>query len=202
MRFLARLMLLAIAFAVCALPAYGQAAKPKQTEPTPTAAVPETSEVESNPSNWKEFSSTCGRFTALFPGIPTVTDNSNDTGLCDAQAYTVKTSVEYMVFFKDFVVDLEKDPKEFNRAFDSMRDYTIAASKGKVLDETAISIAGNRGRVMRITGPDERLMTVKAFAVAKRFYLLSVTIPAETPNAIRVNEPWVKKFFDSFKVTP
>jgi hypothetical protein len=151
------------------------------------------SAVEEKPDAWKTFSSADGRFTVLFPGTPTATDNS----------YTVTTSVAYAVSFTDFAVDLEKDPKEFDRAFNSMRDYANAAGKAKVLDETASSIAGFKGRMLRVAAPDEKATTLKAFAVGKRFYLIIVTTPAvsQTTDGGRANELLATKFFDSFKVS-
>ncbi len=160
--------------------------------------------VEENPEAWKTYSSTPCRFTVLFPGTPTTTDNSYDTdfGRCDAQSYTVKASAEYVVSYTDYVMELELDPKEFNKTLDYIRDGSMEKLKAKILDESAVSVDGHKGRMIRLATPDESITTVKAFAVEKRLYLIIVTTPAvsQTADGLPVNQSWVTKFFDSFKV--
>lgn len=161
--------------------------------------------IEENPAAWKEYSSTSGRFTVLFPGTPVVTDNSYDTpfGRRDAHSYQLIGSIEYMASYTDYVIELEKDPPEFNKTLDYIRDHSAEDIKSKVLDETAITIAGHKGRMTRLASPDGSITTVKAFAVAKRLYLVIVSTPAisQTADGGRANEAWATKFFDSIKVT-
>jgi hypothetical protein len=102
----------------------------------------------------------------------------------------------------DFPSDIERNAEEFNKLVDSIRDAATADAKGKMLSETNFTLDGHPGRMLKAANLDGSIANIKVYAVGKRFYSVSITIPKEllTTDGGKFDELIGVKFFNSFKL--
>jgi hypothetical protein len=124
-------------------------------------------------------------------------------GRHESRNYVLQTSAEYQVLYTDYAGPQIETSSELNKLFDAIRDSALPKLKSKLLSESAISLDGHPGRMMKAIDPHGTVTRVRLYAVGHRLYLLSVTTPKEgqSPDESRLNESRAAKFFDSFKVT-
>ena len=123
-------------------------------------------------------------------------------GRCDARDYVVIASAEYRVSYTDFVVELEQDSKYFSQVLDQIRDRVVANFKAKVISETAISIDGHPGRMIKLAASDGSITRSRSYAVGKRLYQIMVTTSRafQTAGGGQFDESSATRFFDSLKL--
>jgi hypothetical protein len=201
MKFLGRTLVLIAIITIVSFPSLSQeGGKPSSPiapqEPPPPA-------VEYNPSAWKVFSSSEGRFTIMFPGTPTEKNNSSNItgGRVANHEFTLKTTAFYGISYTDFPVDVEQEAAIRKQILDAVRDIVAAQTKGKVLSEEDISLDGHPSRRIKLAFANGGIMRVIACAVGKRMYQVFVITPREAlaPDGGKFDEMRTNKFLNSFK---
>jgi len=149
---------------------------------------------------WKEFSSSKGRFSVSMPGSPTVDHDTEEypgAGEIGLFSYILSTrDAEYGVIHSDF-------PDEFmqkhsaDQFLDMARDEVLYRFGGELAVEKRIMLANKHpGRELQINIEEENITVFsRLYAVRQRIYYVMVALPynvGSVENAIR--------FLDSFKV--
>jgi hypothetical protein len=164
-----------------------------------------TSLVETNSQVWKEYSSTEGGFSILFPGAP-----SESSQLVDAapgvqfklRIYTLKTLAEYGVMYADYPIPVG-DPAVAKSVLDNGAKGAVASVNSELLELKEIALDGHPGRYLKERMPRGELMRVKMFLVGQRMYQVAITTPREegaTPEMVKQYETMADKFLNSFKL--
>jgi len=180
-----------------------------QTQPQPTA--PE--------ELWKEFSSTAGRFKAVFPGDPAETSQTikSDVGKIERHAFTLEAGfARFVVSYSDFPIVLT-DAGDVKNFLDHMHEGEVASSQGKLLSMAEIEIDGYPGREFIVETPNSKFR-MKYYLVGQRFYQIAISTQSadliasyiqkleigsanDAAAMARSMELFAAKFFDSFKLT-
>jgi hypothetical protein len=82
-----------------------------------------------------------------------------------------------------------------DKMFDGGRDRLIATEKGKLITQSAITLAGYPGRAIIVEMPDGLIVTARFYLVKNRFYSLL----AETKRT-KAEAEHIANFLDSFKL--
>jgi hypothetical protein len=159
--------------------------------------------VESNsptaPAGSETFTSVEGRFKASLPQQPSsFRPESAETpeGRAEGELYTWMTSYgQFAIAFIDRPTQIEKFGKT---GLDNFRDSLLAKvfeNRGKLVNETDVSLDGHPGRELKIEFPDS-LLLFRIYLVNKRMYQLSAVVI----NEKRAQETEAAKVFASFKL--
>lgn len=149
---------------------------------------------------WKEFESAQGGFAVLMPGTPTEQRQTAKTasGSIDAHMFVVDHGdVAYMVAYSDYPNTMiqERTPKLI---LDGARDGAVANAKGRLLNESSVSMNGHPGREVHVEPVGGKVtITARIFLVGRRLYQVMVLMPKEKASSKDVN-----KFLDSFRIQP
>jgi hypothetical protein len=161
--------------------------------------------VETDPQAWKEYSSTEGGFSILFPGAP-----SESSQLVDAapgvqfklRIYSLKTQAEYGVMYADYPIPVG-DPAVAKRVLDNGAKGAVASVNSELLEIQEIALDGHPGRYLKERMPGGELMRVKMLLVGQRMYQVAITTPREegaSAERVKQYEAMADKFLNSFKL--
>lgn len=164
-----------------------------------------TSLAETNPQAWKEYSSTEGGFSILFPGIP-----SESSQLVDASPgvqfklhiHSLKTLAEYSVMYADYPIPVG-DPAVAKGVLDSGAKGAVASVNSELLELKEIALDGHPGRYLKERMPGGEIMRVKMLLVGQRMYQVAITTPREegaSVEMVKQYETMADKFLNSFKL--
>jgi len=161
---------------------------------------------------WKEFKSTEGGFTVVFPGTPKLEEKTANTGIGPVKtnlAIHETASEVYYVSYIDLPAGLET-PEEIKAGLDSSRDQAIAGGH-RLISESDVTISGVGGREL-ILEKNGLIIRGRFFYLKQRLYQLIFGTPAtlafrngkSSPNPADRTEKYETKsnrFFESFKLT-
>jgi hypothetical protein len=188
-----------------ATPAFAQEKKkpaPKQQKP-PVELIAVMD--EHMPEVWKDFKSSDGGFSVLFPGTPkenTWVQSYEDKEFTTHGFQVTSPNAEYVVRYTDFPVRVDA-PERTQAILDAVRTDTIEKDKGQLLKEAPESIAGKQGRYISWRTENGVIWQSKYFLTGYRIYVLAFAMPEQNnpPEEIRkFNDLIAAKFFDSFKL--
>ena len=140
---------------------------------------------------WTKFSSAEGRFSILMPAKAT-------SGISDAQSGNIKVTAHHFTALSQSIdvmcgyYDFPSAPSDPEKVFDATREGSIKNVHGTLLTEKKLAKDGYPGRRFRSTGIGTVFLDEEMFLVGQRFYLITLTTTAKTPNAS------IEKVFDSF----
>jgi hypothetical protein len=151
-------------------------------------------------TGWIKYNSPEGRYSVLFPGEPKLStqDTTAATGEKMPQYLAMSSGSDavYMVGYFDSAPNM-------TFSFDKARDGFVAAVKGTLLGEKAISLDGNPGRELKvlakISDADELIMMVRFFQAGVRIYVIQLIVSKSSEAAISAEKN--VNYFDSFRVT-
>ena len=160
----------------------------------------------------KEFKSTEGGFTVLFPGTPKLEEQTANTGIGPIKTHLAileTASSVYYVSYVDLPAGLET-PEEIKQGLDSSRDQAIAGGH-RLINETEVTVAGVGGREL-LMEKNGLIIRARFFYLKQRLYQLIFGTPAtlafrngkSSPNPADRTEQYEttsKRFFESFKLT-
>lgn len=160
----------------------------------------------------KEFKSTEGGFTVVFPGTPKLEEKTANTGIGPVKTHLAihETASEvYYVSYVDLPAGLET-PAEIKAGLDSSRDGAIAGGH-RLISENDVTISGIGGREL-LMEKDGLILRGRFFYLKQRLYQLIFGTPASlafrngksSANPADRTEHFetvTKRFFDSFKLT-
>ncbi|HTE18315.1 MAG TPA: hypothetical protein VK689_08030 [Armatimonadota bacterium] len=148
-------------------------------------------------NDWKEFSSTEGRFRVLLPGKPEMQKQSVDTALGPQDLYmhrAVAGPLSYVVIYTDNPEAALKE-RGGDQFLDDVRDGFIRSIRGKLLTEKKATLDSNTGNELLVEAPNGINVVSRLCLVKNRLYQLIAIGPKEESAA-----PEVTWFFDSFKL--
>lgn len=161
----------------------------------------------------KEFKSTEGGFTVVFPGgTPKLEEKTANTGIGPVKTHLAihETASEvYYVSYVDLPAGLET-PEEIKAGLDSSRDGAIAGGH-RLISESNVTISGVDGREL-LMEKNGLILKGRFFYLKQRLYQLIFGTPAERAfrngkssadpaDRTEYFETVTKRFFDSFKLT-
>ncbi len=151
-------------------------------------------------TGWIKYNSPEGRYSVLFPGEPKLTTQ-------DTTAATGEKMLQYLAMSSDsgavYMVGYFDSAANMTFSFDKARDGFVAAVKGTLLAEKAISLDGNPGRELKvlakISEADELIMMVRFFQAGMRIYVIQLIVPKSSEAATSAEKN--VNYFDSFQIT-
>lgn len=141
-------------------------------------------------SNWKELSSSTGKFAILMPGIPKE-DTEKDK---DTTYHTFKVETKdalYLVNYFDMPEVGQASPDEVKHILDNGPAEFVKSADAKLLSQRNISLTGNPGKEFEFSVGDGIPGKGLLYVVNKRMYLVVVVTPQQE-NA--------QKFISSFRL--
>lgn len=149
----------------------------------------------------QEFKSEAGRFKVTAPAALQETTQAVEaqSGKLDLRLfYTQQDDIGYFVSYCDYPPEVvqKADPEKM---LDGARDGAVSNAKGKLLQETKITLAGHPGREMLIEAISEMgsasIIKERLFMVKNRLYQVVVVAPRS-----KVGDKEVDAFLQSFKL--
>ena len=145
---------------------------------------------------WKPYSSDECRCSAQYPGTPQLrtTPMRTNLGNLDAKMITLEVpEAFYAIAYVDYPKDklAKANPDDL---LNGARDGAVANVKGKLANETKVSMNGFPGRELRIEAPGDLVLNARMYMVKERLYQSLVVTPKPREGAADA-----KKFLDSFK---
>jgi TonB family protein len=163
---------------------------------------------------WREFSSSEGRFSVLLPGTPVPKNSNRETSAGKIQFHEfalVLTNASYRIGYMDYA-DVSDDSEFLRGRLDSIRDEILARNKvSQLINERELKEGAFAGREFLVL-EDQKLITIlQTYLVHKRFYELAIQVPlAAAFGSGKATSRWqdqtesfkliVSKFFRSFEV--
>ena len=149
-------------------------------------------------TQWREFSSSEGRFSALLPDEPEMNTIMTNTKKGRLLTRTVssrdKEQNEFTVAWTEYQ-QADVEHRGTGKTFNKIRDALVAARSGKLLNESDVKFNGHFGRSVTFETGDGRLVTARFGFFKSRFY----QVMAETrPQNVDAGE----RFLNSFKLLP
>jgi hypothetical protein len=149
---------------------------------------------------WKEHTSTEGRYTAQFPGTPQQMAQRMDTKVGNLEAKVAMLSLPdnsafYAVAFVDYPKEALAKSKP-DELLDGARNGAVEKVKGKLELEEKVTMNGFPGRELKISAPGDLKLTARIYMVKSRLYQIIVVAPKAKEIAGNT-----KRFLDSFKFT-
>ena len=187
-------ILIVLTFFACVVPFTAQ--EKKRGLPTEAQTV-----IIHGPSG-QEYSSTAGRFSIRFSGVPREFEETEETSVGTLVSLTVLfvKDIAESVSYRDYPGNLEL-PSLIKRVLDDARDRGLARfakEEPRILSETDVSVEGHPGRLVRVEVKDQTLQ-FKILVVANRTYVLMLGTP-KLPSGKSEHEKLATNFFDSFKL--
>ena len=150
-------------------------------------------------TGWIKYDSPEGRYSVLFPGEPKLTTQ-------DTTAATGEKMLQYLAMSSDsgavYMVGYFDSAANMTFSFDKARDGFVAAVKGTLLGEKAVSLDGNPGRELKvlakISEADELIMMVRFFQAGMRIYVIQLIVPKSSEAATSAEKN--VNYFDSFRI--
>lgn len=166
-------------------------------------ASAQAADIESEPGNWKTFSSSDGRFSVNFPGQPSVTLHPVETPGAKLMNKTqLRTRALYTVIHTDYEKKLEND-SDIKDLLDGFSEGTVDRTKSDSVHITGITFDGNPGRSITIQLKDGTTDRTKVFLVVQRLYLISFVTPSASKlsgKEVALFDAAATQFLDSFKL--
>lgn len=159
---------------------------------------------EVQPANWKRFVSPEGRFSILFPGVPTVSEQTVDHPLWKfiLHKHQLRTFAEYGVMYADYPKSvIESTPADV--LLDQGAKGAVAEVNSQLLSISPISEAGYPGRLLKERMPNGTIMQAKMVLAGQRMYQVAITTPKEEgvdPKTVGFYSAIATKFLNSFEV--
>ncbi len=187
-------ILIVLTFFACVVPVIAQEKKPGLPTEAQTVVI--------DGPNGQEYSSTAGRFSIRFSGVPKEFEETEETSVGTLVSHTVLfvKDIAESVSYRDYPGNLEL-PSFIKRVLDDARDRGLtrfAKEEPHILSETDVSVDGHPGRLVRVEVKDQTLR-FKILVVANRTYVLMLGTP-KLPSAQSEHEKLATSFFDSFKL--
>jgi hypothetical protein len=189
-----------------ATPSFAQTKKKPRTRQPKVPDVELIAVVDEHfPEVWKEFKSSTGNFSVLFPGVPKESSLAQSYEQHEFTTHSFQfnsPNAEYIVRYVDFPVRVD-EPERREGILDAVRTDTLEKDKGKLLKEAPESIAGKPGRYISWRSEAGTIWQSKYFLTGYRIYTVSFGMVEQNdaPEAIqKFNESIAAKFFDSFKL--
>ena len=187
-------ILIVLTFFACAVSVIAQEKKPGLPTEAQTVVI--------DGPNGQEYSSTAGRFSIRFSGVPREVEETEETSVGTLVSHTVLfvKNIAESVSYRDYPGNLEL-PSLIKRVLDDARDRGLARfakEEPHILSETDVSVEGHPGRLVRVEVKDQTLR-FKILVVANRTYVLMLGTPRH-PSAQSEHEKLATSFFDSFKL--
>lgn len=159
-----------------------------------------------NPQPWKNYSSSEGGFSILFPGIPTqdrqVLDVAPGTQFT-LRIHRVKDDLaEYSVMYADYPIPVG-DPAVARSVLDNGAKGAVESVNAELLQLKEITFDGHPGRYLKEKMPRGEIMRVKMLLVGQRLYQVAITTPREegaSAERIKEYQTMADRFLDSFKL--
>ncbi|MEB3179609.1 MAG: hypothetical protein VKL59_11325 [Nostocaceae cyanobacterium] len=150
-------------------------------------------------SVWKQFASTEGGFTVLFPGIPqeAAVPLNTPSGQVSLRIFAADRpgQAAYFVSYADFpAAVLRYDP---NTLLNGVVNGAVRNVQGTILSQQAINVAGFPGRETRVQAAGGKILRYRTFLVNQRLYQIVVET---TPGAEMNLTGSIQGFFNSFKL--
>jgi len=160
--------------------------------------------VEASAANWKRFVSAEGRFAILFPGSPTLSEQSIDHPLMKfvVRKCELKTFAEYGVMYADYPENVIKATPA-DMLLDEGAKGAVEELHSELVSISPITIAGYPGRLMKEKLPSGQILQAKMVLVGQRMYQIAITTPKEegaAAEAVGFYESTARKFLDSFEL--
>ncbi len=165
---------------------------------SPSPATPVA--PERTPANWKEFVSTTGGFSILFPGSPSDSIQKIEGGAI--HFHRLRTQAEYSVIYADSPTPIENEETARN-VLDGGAQGAVASLSGELLELKEITLGTHPGRALKAKLPDGKILRARMFLVSQRLYQIAITTPAESGSAVEETsfyELAASKFLNSFKL--
>jgi len=190
-------ILIVLTFLACVVPVIAQEKKPGLPGGANTVII--------DGPNGPEYSSTAGRFSIRFSGVPREIEAAAETPVGTLTSHTVVfvKDVAESVSYRDYPGNLEL-PNSIKRVLDDARDRGLARfaeEEPRVLAETDVSVEGHPGRLVRAELKGDSILRLKILVVANRTYVLMLG-STKLPSAQGEYEKLATSFFDSFKLIP
>jgi TonB family protein len=160
--------------------------------------------TEANPNSWKQFTSKEGRFSILFPGSPTTSEQSIDVPgwTFVLRKIQLRVVAEYGVMYADYPKSLT-DSKPADVILDDGARGAVAEVNSELLSIKSISVDGYPGRFLKERMPDGTIMHAKMILAGQRMYQVAITTPREdgADSQTVTMYGWItSKFLDSFEI--
>ncbi len=162
------------------------------------------SSVDANPNAWRRFVSAEGRFAALFPGSPRVSDETIGSPPFTFVAHkTQLTSLaEYGVIYSDYPRGVVEQSSP-DVILDQGAKGGVAEVNSQLLSISSITVNGYPARLLKERMPDGTIMQAKMVLVGRRMYQAAVTTPKEdgaSREALSLYNSIAERFLNSFEV--
>lgn len=158
---------------------------------------------ERKPESWKTFSSSEGRFSADFPGTPTLTTRvAGGEKQATLYMYSLGTLAAYGVSYFE-LGSTDNGPDAAKKALDSAVEGMIKDYGSELLSVAEISVGGLPARLLTKRLRNGYTLRVKMVLVGTRQYQVTSVVPsAEAVGAENVSmyEAASTRFLDSFKL--
>jgi hypothetical protein len=160
----------------------------------------------------KDYSSTEGRFTVLFP-LPCTPNEINgpvESKLGKAAFHMllcVSSTTTYSVVYTDYAINLDSADLA-QKALDNAREGSlsrIAKEDPRIIKESDISIEGHPGRFLQIELKGDGMIRMRYFVAANRVYAVGAGTPKKQPEVVDTTNDYeglATRFIDSFKIIP
>jgi hypothetical protein len=147
-------------------------------------SVAQNAVVESKPEYWKVFISHEGRFSAYFPGSPSVTTEALNSpgGKLLITNHFLQIRCLFAVSYADYPTKFEneKSTKEF---LNNHVKGVVDLANAELLDNTEITLEGNAGRSIKTRMPTGAISRLQMYMVGQRLYQVSITsLPPSTTS--------------------
>ncbi len=151
-------------------------------------------------ADWRDFTSTEGKFSVRMPGEPKAENNTitTDSGEIVIHLFGVPIgNTDYIVAYSDYPAELVNS-KGAAGILESARDGAINNTKGTLISDETIELNGFPGMMLVVGSPDGNgIAQAKIFLVGNRLY--QVFVAAEKDTAFSEEN---LAFLDSFQFTP
>jgi len=148
------------------------------------------------PATWKEFTSTEGGFSVLFPGAPVVKHFADENGVVNHSFTQESSGEEVGLSILCWEIPRNMDKRRLAGMLDLFRDKLLGT--GTMRSERSVSLDGNPGKEFFLDFEKLGSSTqARIYQTKDRFFILLCSIQptgAEFP-------PQAKKFFDSFALS-
>jgi len=178
--------------------AAAQEHSPRPSRPTPStpSAPPRRNIPPVAPPGWVRFISEEGGFSILMPGTPKETTETSPSDHGPYTTHIVTLRQDPNVFMVGWV---DYDPSfNFNRLaeLEANRDNFVDGVKATLLETRSATLYGYQG--IEFTAENaNRVFKSRVVVVGRRPYQIVIGSPREMDDSVSI-----KRFFDSFKVTP
>jgi hypothetical protein len=150
-------------------------------------------------SDWREFSSTEGKFAVSLPGTPKRETEKNDDGTL---SYMFTLEVEepasaYLVSYSD-IPDVELlNPEGIKKVLDDAISEFAKGGNATVQGQKEVSLGGNPGREFDFTSTEGFSGKGRLYVVQKRMYIVVAIAPEINSSPQTQN---AQRFLESFRL--